>query len=117
MMTIIYDCSWISPSGVSPFEVLFGFAFHKSPAQCSDAWEDRTLTQPCPVGGRGAQWEFYFRTSLDHWAVVIGMLVAYIIATLNLRAQKAFSFVSTAITVIIGAGLLVAWVLYYPTSE
>ena len=86
-------------------------------------------------------------------ACVLLQMVAYIIATLNLRTQKvsgaswqlpslpslipcslhtshalyqwwvciicsqAFSCVSTAMTVFVGAGLLVAWILYYPTSE
>ena len=31
---------------------------------------------PCPVGGYGERWEWYFRSSLDHWSTLLGMVFA-----------------------------------------
>ena len=58
--------------GVPLFRATFSTWLSDEPAMC----EVGTTTKPCPVGGYSTIWEWYFRSSLDHWSTMFGMIFA-----------------------------------------
>eukprot|EP00607_Mallomonas_marina_P004963 CAMPEP_0182439996 /NCGR_PEP_ID=MMETSP1167-20130531/86781_1 /TAXON_ID=2988 /ORGANISM="Mallomonas Sp, Strain CCMP3275" /LENGTH=695 /DNA_ID=CAMNT_0024633825 /DNA_START=723 /DNA_END=2810 /DNA_ORIENTATION=- len=74
-------------------------------------------TTPCIGAGNGSVWEWYFRTSLDHWSAFLGMIFAlnFPLAEQFFTKAKGIPLVLTAI----GLGTISVWwfLEYYMKSK